>query len=312
MTMIYQVDHQKQEVSLNCMSKDHMYVGMMNFDEFQKSYQILGISSQFVKRMKNYNILTQNEIILSQKYYYGIINLINAKNIFAKKDTFAFFIFDNLFLVIVLDDEDLHIENVFQSSSNYVLEHGVSITRFVYYFFIELITRDYQYIQNLQDEIEELETHDSKDESIQFTRKLRDLSKELLLLRNYYNNLVVVGEELQMNHHQIFEEDDMRYFEIFTQRIQRLSQDTQMLRELLHQASEAHQAQLDYHLNKTMQLFTVITSIFMPLTLIVGWYGMNFYNMPELHNPYGYPTVTVICLVIVIVLIIWFKKKKFF
>lgn len=39
---------------------------------------------------------------------------------------------------------------------------------------------------------------------------------------------------------------------------------------------------LDQKMNSTMKVFTVLTSIFFPLTIIVGWYGMNFSNMPEL------------------------------
>ena len=103
----------------------------------------------------------------------------------------------------------------------------------------------------------------------------------------------------------------MRYFEIFTRRIERLSKNAQMLKELLYQASEAHQAKLDYHMNKTMQLFTVLTSIFMPLTLITGWYGMNFYYMPELKNPYGYLGVIILSISVITISIFWFKKKKF-
>ncbi len=59
-----------------------------------------------------------------------------------------------------------------------------------------------------------------------------------------------------------------------------------------------------------MTLLTVITSIFMPLTLITGWYGMNFRFMPELDKPYAYPIVLGVCLLIVVGCLIWFKKKK--
>ncbi|QUN14130.1 hypothetical protein KEC48_06370 [Clostridium sp. C1] len=49
----------------------------------------------------------------------------------------------------------------------------------------------------------------------------------------------------------------------------------------------------------------------MPLTLIAGWYGMNFENMPELKSVYGYPAIIVLSGIIVVGLIILFKKKKF-
>ncbi len=309
--MFYRVDDKKVSVEMSDIQDNHMYMAMMTLDELKESYQQLHITKRSFMRCEETSMMNQNIIIPHNDYYYGLINLINARDVFVKKDSLAFFIFKNLFLVVIIDDEDQHITDVFQSSSDYVLERGVSITRLVYYFLSELISKDYQYIEELQEEIEELENHDSEEESIGFTNHLRQLSKELLLLRNYYDNLVVIGEELQMNHHHIFEDDDMRYFEIFTRRIERLSDNVELLRELLNQANEAHQSKLDYKLNKTMQFFTVVTTIFMPLTLIAGWYGMNFKNMPELESPYGYMTVIWVSLVVVGLLIIWFKKKKF-
>ena len=62
------------------------------------------------------------------------------------------------------------------------------------------------------------------------------------------------------------------------------------LRDYVTQVREAYQAQIDINLNKVMKIFTVITSIFLPLTLIVGWYGMNL-KMPEYSWVYGYPFV---------------------
>jgi magnesium transporter len=48
----------------------------------------------------------------------------------------------------------------------------------------------------------------------------------------------------------------------------------------------------------------------MPLTLIAGWYGMNFVCMPELHWKYSYPVVILVSVMIAAGLILWFRKKK--
>lgn len=50
--------------------------------------------------------------------------------------------------------------------------------------------------------------------------------------------------------------------------------------------------------------------IFLPLTLIAGWYGMNFRYMPEYAWKYAYPVVIVVSILIIIIEIIYFKKKK--
>ena len=59
-----------------------------------------------------------------------------------------------------------------------------------------------------------------------------------------------------------------------------------------------------------MTVLTIVTTIFMPLTLIVGWYGMNFVHMPELQYTWSYPAVFIVCILIVVVSIVYFKIRK--
>ena len=61
-----------------------------------------------------------------------------------------------------------------------------------------------------------------------------------------------------------------------------------------------------------MQFLTVVTTIFMPLTLITGWYGMNFVNMPELYYKGSYFIIIGVVLLIVIIEILYFKHKNWF
>ena len=69
-------------------------------------------------------------------------------------------------------------------------------------------------------------------------------------------------------------------------------------------------------MNEVMKLLTIIATIFIPLTFIVGIYGMNFrtnasrWNMPELDWALGYPFVMGLMVIIALSLIIFFKKKK--
>ena len=68
--------------------------------------------------------------------------------------------------------------------------------------------------------------------------------------------------------------------------------------------------QLEVRQNRIMTLLTVVTTIFMPLTLVAGWYGMNFRYMPELEWRLGYPIVIIVSIAIVVFCLILFKKKK--
>ena len=55
----------------------------------------------------------------------------------------------------------------------------------------------------------------------------------------------------------------------------------------------------------------MVTTLFLPLTLLTGWYGMNFVYMPELHFRYGYVGVIIVAVGIILLEIWYFKKKKF-
>ena len=95
-------------------------------------------------------------------------------------------------------------------------------------------------------------------------------------------------------------------------RIERLADNTRNLREYTLQIREMYQARTAERQNKIMQFLTVVTTIFMPLTLITGWYGMNFVNMPELYYKGSYFIIIGVVLLIVIIEILYFKHKNWF
>ena len=74
--------------------------------------------------------------------------------------------------------------------------------------------------------------------------------------------------------------------------------------------SDGYLSLASHRLNRTMQVLTVITAIFIPLGFLAGIYGMNFEVMPELHYRYAYPTLIFFMVTIAISLIIIFRRKK--
>ena len=100
----------------------------------------------------------------------------------------------------------------------------------------------------------------------------------------------------------------LKYFGTLSNRADRLMGRTAHLLEYAQQVRDLYQAQVDAKQNSNMQFLTVLSTIFFPLTLITGWYGMNFENMPELKN--GYPGVIALSLIVIVVCILIFKKKK--
>ncbi|MFH6963554.1 magnesium/cobalt transporter CorA [Flavobacterium plurextorum] len=80
----------------------------------------------------------------------------------------------------------------------------------------------------------------------------------------------------------------------------------------LESASNFYFSEQSRKMNEIMKTLTIISAIFIPLTFIVGVYGMNFENMPELKYRYGYYSVMAAMVLLVIALIVYFKKRRWF
>ncbi|MDR2535689.1 MAG: magnesium/cobalt transporter CorA [Treponema sp.] len=81
-------------------------------------------------------------------------------------------------------------------------------------------------------------------------------------------------------------------------------------REILSGVMEVNLSALSNHMNKVMKVLTIISTIFIPLTFIVGVYGMNFVFMPELNYEYAYPIVWGLMALIAIGMLIFFKRRR--
>ncbi len=101
------------------------------------------------------------------------------------------------------------------------------------------------------------------------------------------------------------------FFKMYIQRVMRLKEETQVLREYAAQIQDLYNSEISIRQNDVMKVLTIVTTIVLPLSLITSWYGMNFKYMPELDWKYGYFIMPIISIIIIILCLWIFKKKKF-
>ena len=140
--------------------------------------------------------------------------------------------------------------------------------------------------------------------------RIYEIRRDIRELRIHYEQLIDLSQELEENENNFFREMNLRYFRMFTNRMQRLFDNAAYLRDYTVQLGDIYHMQLEAQQNRTITVLTVVSTIFMPLTLIVGWYGMNFKYMPELDDPWAYPAVIIVSLLVIAVSLYIFKKKK--
>ena len=185
-----------------------------------------------------------------------------------------------------------------------------SLERFLYDFLEQIVSQDQVILERFDKELDTLESEILFGTDADPSQRASRIRSDLRDLRIHYEQLLDLGQELEENENSFFKKENTRYFHLFTQRVSRLHDMTTNLREYSNQIRDLYQSQLDKKQNRIMALLTVISSIFMPLTLIAGWYGMNFKYMPELEYKYAYPITIAVSAAIVIISLVFFKKKK--
>ena len=184
------------------------------------------------------------------------------------------------------------------------------LERFIYDFLELIISRDLSILEKFEKELNEIED-DMMDVSTQTgLTRVNEIRSNIRELRIHYEQLIDFGQELQENENNFFKAENTRYFRLFTDRVTRLHDTASSLRDFTMQLRDMYHTQVDVKQNRIMTLLTVVTTIFMPLTLIVGWYGMNFKYMPELNTRWGYPVVILVSILISVGELWFFKKKK--
>ncbi|MDD6727942.1 MAG: CorA family divalent cation transporter [Eubacteriales bacterium] len=299
-------------VAIDCkdISDKTLTAGFVNFQELERVYKQLGFSLKCVERCKEKGSFFSSDIEVFDDYSFVKIIVADANDM-STEDCIGLFIRKNLFLVVSVDDEDNSNQSYFMKLLSHCSCESLTIEKLVCAFLEGLISGDNKALENAEYKISSLEETVLKNEAdSNFNIKLLEMKNELLTLRGFYEQLIDVGEALRENENELFDESSLKAFRIFTDKAVRLKENVDLLRDSVVHLWDSYQAYLDMKLNQTMKIFTLVTTIFFPLTVIVGWYGMNFKYMPELNARWGYPFVIVLSVAVVVSFILWFKKKK--
>lgn len=159
------------------------------------------------------------------------------------------------------------------------------------------------------DKIEE-ELLDSNDKS--HMKLLQSFKKQLFLVYRSISPLRDVLSRIAHNEIEFMSDVIALYHRDILDHLIQVLDEVDLYRETLNTMVEVYLSSVSNRTNDIMRVLTIISTVFIPLTFIVGLYGMNFDYMPELKQPYGYPIVIVVMIAITVGLIAYFKRKNWF
>ena len=185
-----------------------------------------------------------------------------------------------------------------------------SLERFLYDFLNCIIKDDLMIIEGYERELDDMENAILNQGIDTVSNRVNEIRDDIRDLKTHYEQLDDLAEVLEDNENNFFKKENLRYFRMFLNRLDRFRDLSSSLRDYTMQIHDLYKAQLEIKQNRIMTVLTVVTTIFTPITVLTGWYGMNFRYMPELDMRYAYPAMVIISGVVVISGLIYFKIKK--
>jgi magnesium transporter len=179
------------------------------------------------------------------------------------------------------------------------------------YALIDTVVDNYfSILEKIGEKVEDVEGELVTNPTTETIQSIHNLKREMIYLRKSVWPLREVVSRLERGDSELINETTVIYLrDVYDHTIQVIDA-VETLRDILSGMLDLYLSSISNRMNEVMKVLTIIATIFIPLTLIAGVYGMNFRYMPELDWRWGYPTILLTMTVIGIIMLIYFKRKK--
>ncbi|HPS53037.1 MAG TPA: magnesium/cobalt transporter CorA [Phycisphaerae bacterium] len=184
---------------------------------------------------------------------------------------------------------------------------------YLMYSLADLIMDNYFVVlERLGEHIEQIDISLMATPSHEMLQKIYEFKMQLFYMRKMCWPLREVSGKILHSDSPLFTDATDIYFrDLYDHSIQ-VVDTSETLRDIILGITDLYMSSLSNRTNDVMRILTIIATLFIPLTFIVGVYGMNFEYMPELKWKYGYPGIWAVMILNTIILLTYFKRKKWF
>lgn len=282
-------------------------VEVLTKDEYTEKYGELAEGHLLLRSLEG---VRHSKADVFRRYILGTLHVPDKKNL-RGSEWVCGFLLDERRLIFVDGCEQVHrtLRDIERMRTTDITTPALALAAFLE----ALVQKDHEFIDDYEDSLEDTEIDMS--ENVHeipkgFEQYLMRTRRELTVLHRFYKQLSQLGEQLSACPETLVDAEAGAHFSRFCGRAERLSADVSALREYTLQIRDMYQARIDVRHNYVTQILTILSAVFLPLTLLTGWYGMNFRNMPELAWNGGYFIAAGIAGLIIVAELIFFKIKK--
>jgi len=190
-------------------------------------------------------------------------------------------------------------------------KHRKMGTDYLAYSLVDAIVDNYFVIlENYGERIEDIENELMENPNKKIVQTIHHLKGEMISLRKAVWPLRDMITSMERGDSKLIKQKTKIYLrDVYDHTIQ-IIESVETYRDMIAGMIEIYLTNVNNRMNEIMKVLTVIATIFIPLTFIVGIYGMNFKYMPELIWEFGYPLVLIGMLVVSLVMVVFFRRKK--
>ncbi len=164
-------------------------------------------------------------------------------------------------------------------------------------------------MERLGDRMEVLEQELISDPTVTTLHEIYNLKRDLIALRKSVWPLREVTDRLERRESPLIKPDTAVFLRDVYDHTVQVIDTVEVHRELVSGMLDTYLSSLSNRMNEVMKVLTIIATIFIPLSFVAGLYGMNFVNMPELQNPWGYFMALGIMVALALTMVAFFRRK---
>ena len=164
-------------------------------------------------------------------------------------------------------------------------------------------------LESIGEVVEELEELALSDPSPEVRREIHRFKRESLILRRAVWPLRDALGTITRGDVGMVKDETLVFFNDVHDHAVQVMDTVETLREVISGSMELYLSGVSNRMNEVMKVLTIISTIFIPLSFIVGLYGMNFEHMPELSIRWAYPALLVFMATAVGMMLLYFKRR---
>lgn len=303
--MMYQITDQLKRIEkIPSDSPGTMIVAALTTQEWDAEKEHLGFPS---RAGSEYRQIRSCRTEAHAKYLSGSLCIPDRKHLLHPPLKFTFYV--NARFLVFVDDTRTARQVICGLSSRYD-DCEMSPEFFLSVFLQEFLSEDIELLEKYESHLFLMEERALRGNIKNLLTNILKSRRELTRLRNYYEQMKDLARELSGNSKNYFDPERLQMLTRLSDRADQLQGIAQQAIDYCQTLRDFEQAQSDHKQNKTIQFLTILTSIFFPLTVITGWYGMNFTYMPEINTKYGYFIVIAVSAAVIAAELIILKLRK--